>query len=152
MKIEYLCDNEQHVPTLAAWHHAQFGYLSPNSTLASRQEKLEATCRKDALPITLIALSDEGDLLGSASILITTITHQHLTPWLSTVFVAEKFRGHGIASGLSLRMIGEAKRLGYDQLYLFTPHNERLYARLGWETFGRATHNGTEVVLMQWAI
>jgi predicted acetyltransferase len=87
-----------------------------------------------------------------ACIFSTTITHRHLTPWLSTVFVADKHRGNGVASDLSLRMITEAKRLGYNQLYLFTPHSERLYASLGWQTFGRNEHNGTELVLMQRAI
>ena len=37
-------------------------------------------------------------LAGSASILPTTITHSHLTPWLSSVYVPGEHRGKGIAS------------------------------------------------------
>jgi len=71
-------------------------------------------------------------LLGSASILPATITHQHLTPWLSSVYVPEAHRGKGIASALSRRAASEAGKLGFDRLYLFTPRSEALYARLGW--------------------
>jgi hypothetical protein len=51
-------------------------------------------------------------------------------------------RGKGIASALSLRAIIEAARLGFDRLYLFTPNNETLYARMDWKTFERIDRNG----------
>ena len=33
MKVEYLADHPSHLPTVAAWQHQQFGYLTPNATL-----------------------------------------------------------------------------------------------------------------------
>jgi predicted N-acetyltransferase YhbS len=149
MKIEYLADHPLHLPTVAAWQHAQFGYLTPATTLADRTERLRRSLQKDALPIAFIALSGSGTLLGSAGILPTTITHKHLTPWLSSVYVPDEFRGKGIASTLSLHAIAEAVRLGYDRLYLFTPCSEALYARIGWSTFERVEHNGVVLTLME---
>ena len=99
--------------------------------------------------MAFIALSANGTLLGSAGILPATITHKHLTPWLSSVYVPEEFRGKGIASALSLRAIAEAARLGFDRLYLFTPHNETLYARLGFGIFERIDYNGLPLALME---
>jgi hypothetical protein len=58
-------------------------------------------------------------------------------------------RGKGIASALSLRAIIEAARLGFDRLYLFTPNNETLYARMDWKTFERIDHNGLSLTLME---
>ena len=58
-------------------------------------------------------------------------------------------RGRSIASALSLRAAEEAARLGFKTLYLFTPHNDSLYARLGWKTFDRALHNGLALTLME---
>jgi hypothetical protein len=55
----------------------------------------------------------------------------------------------GIASAVSLRAITEAARLGFEQLYLFTPRNETLYARMGWRTFERIEHNGLPLTLMK---
>jgi predicted N-acetyltransferase YhbS len=149
MKIEYLADHPAHVPTVAAWQQAQFGYLTPDATLEDRTEKLRRSLQKDALPMAFIALSGSETPIGSASVLPATITHKHLTPWLSSVYVPGEFRGKGIASALSLHATAEAARLGFDRLYLFTPHNETLYARIGWKTFDRIEYNGLSLTLME---
>ena len=149
MKIEYLADYPEHVPTIAAWQHAQFGYLTPATTLRDRTDRLHQSLQKDALPIAFIVLSDGGAIVGSAGILPITITHKHLTPWLSSVYVPPEHRGKGIASALSIHAIVEAARLGFDRLFLFTPHNESMYARLGWKTFDRVEHNRVPLAVME---
>ena len=87
--------------------------------------------------------------MGSASILATTLTHKHLSPWLSSVFVHPEYRGKRIASALSMRACAEAARLGFERLYLFTPRSETMYARLGWTTFDLATHSGVSLAIME---
>jgi predicted N-acetyltransferase YhbS len=149
MNIEYLADHPAYVPTVAAWQQAEFGYLTPALTLDDRTERLRRSLQKDALPMAFIALSNSGTILGSAGILTATITHQHLTPWLSSVYVPIEHRGEGIGSILSLRALAEAGRLGFERLYLFTPHNETLYARMGWRTFEQIDHNGVALTLME---
>jgi predicted N-acetyltransferase YhbS len=148
MRIEYLADNEIHLPTVAAWQHAQFGYLNPSVTLAQRTEKLRHSLQKRQLPTTLVSLSYDGAPLGFASVLPATITHKHLGPWLSSVFVPIEHRHKGVASALSLRAVAEAALAGFEEIYLFTPHNESLYARLGWKTFERSELNGLPIALM----
>ena len=149
MKIEYLADHPALVPIVATWQHAQFGYLTPTVTLEDRAERLRASLQKDALPMALVALDGDGAPMGSAGILSATITHKHLTPWLSSVYVPGEHRGKGIASALSLRAVDEAAKLGSDRLYLFTPHSEAMYARLGWKTFERIEYGGRPLVLME---
>jgi len=148
IRIEYLADHESSLPKVAEWQHAQFGYLNPSVTIEQRTNRLRESLQRDRLPMALVAVSGHGQLLGSASILKTTLTHQHLTPWLSSVFVPNELRLKGIASALSLRAIDEALRLGFERLYLFTPHSESLYARLGWQTFERTNHNGLPIAIM----
>jgi GNAT superfamily N-acetyltransferase len=145
MRIEYLADYPLHL----RWQRTQFGYITPTTTLEDRGERLRRSLQKDAFPMALIALSANGTLLGSAGILRATITHKHLTPWLFSVYVPEEFRGQGIASALSLRAIDEAARLGFERLYLFTPQNESLYARIGWRTFERIEYSGLPLILME---
>lgn len=149
IRTEYLADHDVHLPQVAQWQHAQFGYLNPAGTLEQRADRLRDALHRDRLPMALVAVSEEGRLVGSASILAATLTHQHLTPWLSSVFVSPEMRGRGVASALSLRAVGEAARLGFETLYLFTPHSQSLYARLGWKTFGSIVHNGQLLTLMQ---
>lgn len=146
--VHHLLDQKQHIPTVAAWQHAEFGYLSPGGTVQQRVDRLSGATDKARLPISLVAISNDGDLVGSANVVATTLTHKHLTPWLSSVFVPPEQRGRGIASKLSLAAVYEAGRLGFDTIHLFTPKSEALYARLGWETFEHAAINGVPVCLM----
>lgn len=149
MRIDHLFHCSEHLPAIARSQHDQFGYLNPLGTLPQREDRLRAAADAHRLPIALVALSNENLLYGSATILSTTLTHKHLTPWLSSVFVPPAHRGKGIASALSMRAIEEAARLGFRNLYLFTPHNETMYARLGWRTFEHAVHNGVKLAVMQ---
>jgi predicted N-acetyltransferase YhbS len=152
-EIHHLLDHTHHIPTVAAWQQAEFGYLSPGGSVEQRAERLRSASDKARLPIALVAISgDDGGLVGSAAIAATTLTHKHLTPWLSSVFVPPEQRGKGIASKLGLAAITEADRLGFERIYLFTPKNEALYARLGWETFEHAAINGVPVCLMVRAV
>lgn len=149
MRIEYLADHTALVPVIAMWQQSEFGYLTPSVTIEQRIARLQQSSQKGALPTTLLALSSDDEIVGVASILATTLTHKHLTPWLSTVFVPVELRGKGIASALSLRAVEEAHALGFDQLYLFTPHNESLYARLGWLAMEKASLDNTPVTIMR---
>ena len=151
IEIHHLLDHRHHLPTVAAWQHAEFGYLSPGGTVEQRAERLRTASDRARLPIVLVAMSG-GDLVGSAAVSATTLTHKHLTPWLSSVFVPPDQRGRGIASKLALAAITEADRLGFEKLHLFTPKNETLYARLGWKTFEHTAINGTPVCLMVRAV
>lgn len=148
MQIDYLARHAAFVPTVAAWHHEQFGYLNPAVTLAQRTERLRQSLDTQTLPLTLLALTDTGEPVGSTSITPATLTHAHLTPWLSSMFVCPGHRGAGIASAMARRALAECVRLGAEKLFLFTPHNESLYARLGWKTFDTANINGTPVAVM----
>jgi N-acetylglutamate synthase-like GNAT family acetyltransferase len=149
VRIEYLADRDNLLPQVARWQHVQFGYLNPAGTLGQRADRLRDALHRDRVPMALIAISEEGQLVGSASIVAATLTHPHLTPWLSSVFVPPEMRGRSTASALSLRAADEAARLGFKSLYLFTPHSESLYARLGWKTFDRTVHNGQPLTLME---
>jgi predicted N-acetyltransferase YhbS len=148
-RIAHLMECRHHIPTIAAWQQAEFGYLNPNGTVEERIERLSKANDRQQLPVSLVAISSDQDaLVGSANIVATTLTHKHLTPWLSSVFVPAEQRGKGIASALTLAAAAEARRLGFDTVCLFTPRNEAFYARLGWATFDRAMLGGVPAAVM----
>lgn len=147
IKIEPLAEHLHHLAELAAWHQAQFGYLNTSVTLEQRVDRLKASAQTGRLPMAYVALS-ENQLLGSASLLSQTITHAHLSPWLSSVYVALHHRGQGIASALIRNMVHEAARIGVKEVYLFTPSSEALYARLGWKVLEYADHKGLPLTIM----
>jgi predicted N-acetyltransferase YhbS len=147
LRLEYLADHVSHLPQLAKWHHAEFGYLNPANTVERYVERLNTSLRKSDLPTTFVALRDDT-LLGSASLVRQTITHQHLSPWLSSVYVDPAHRGGGIASALVGRVEQAAAELGWGKIYLFTPSSEKLYARLGWELMEYSSHHGLKIAIM----
>lgn len=146
-QIQSLTDNQLHIPTLAAWHQAQFGYLAPSVTIEQRLEKLTASAQKGKLPLTVVATC-ENQLLGSASLLPQTITHQHLSPWLSSVYVAPEFRNKRVGSALTQHIVHEAANIGIEKVYLFTPDAEALYAKLGWEIIEYSEYRGRRLTIM----
>jgi N-acetylglutamate synthase-like GNAT family acetyltransferase len=151
VRLEYLADHVSHLPQLATWQHAEFGYLNPANTVERYVARLTASLQKSNLPTTFIALRDDT-LLGSASLVRHTITHPHLSPWLSSVYVDPQYRGGGIASALVGRVEKAAAEMGSGRIYLFTPSSEKLYAGLGWERMEYSGYRDLTLAIMSKAL
>ena len=149
MIFEKLVNLQEHIPLVASWQQAEFGYLNPSVGLEERTENLRLSVLAPKLPMVILALSVEGEPIGAASILATTLTHKHLTPWLSTVVVPPNHRNKGVASALTEQAFLEARAMGFEKLYLFTPKKESLYSRLGWSKFDSVQLRGNEVSVME---
>jgi GNAT superfamily N-acetyltransferase len=148
MKIGYLADHREHIPRLAGWLHAQWGYLHENDSVERRAARLELRATRGGVPVTFVAVDGET-LLGSASLVDDDLeTRPELTPWLASVYVAPEHRGRGVASALVQRVVEEARGSGVDRLYLWTTDQERLYARLGWEPVERMPFQDEDIVVM----
>ena len=150
MRIEPIALHRGQVATLAAWHHAQWGYLYSHWThevcLAELQQHAE---REQGLPTTLLAL-DGGELLGSVSLVFEDAPElqEHGSPWLASLYVKPEARGRGIGARLARAAVARAADEGIDELFLFTPEHRDFYARLGWRELGRTALKGTPVDLM----
>ena len=148
MQIEYLADYPAHISELARLHFEEWSYLRPEESLEGRIARLRSSCGSNAIPSVVVALED-GELLGSAMLLAHDMdSHPQLTPWLAGVFVKPQYRGNGIGSALVKRIEAEAHSLRVSTLYLYTPHSESLYERLGWSVMERCEYRKTNVVVM----
>jgi N-acetylglutamate synthase-like GNAT family acetyltransferase len=65
------------------------------------------------------------------------------------VYVDPAHRRQGIGTALGERIKEEFEKLGVKAAYLFTPDQEKLYARLGWKTMCREEYRGETVTLMR---
>jgi N-acetylglutamate synthase-like GNAT family acetyltransferase len=153
MQIGYLADHPAFIPTLAQWHHAQWSYLSPGSTLERRTAHLQGQLGKMQIPTTFVAYNttetDAEIVIGSASLIAQDMdTRPELSPWLASVYVAAARRRQGIGSALVRRVVEEAAALNVKTLHLFTPDRESFYARLGWSVIERCTYRGYPQVVM----
>lgn len=159
MKIDYLADHPDAIPTLARWHHEQWKHLYPGDSIEQRIVRLEGHLSKDQIPMTFVALcrseknvaeTNRREVVGSASLIAQDMdTHPELSPWLASVFVTPQHRGQGIGTALVRRVIQEAKTQGVAQLYLFTtPDKNRFYSRLGWLLIERTHYRGYQQIVM----
>jgi GNAT superfamily N-acetyltransferase len=152
MQIDYLAHHHEHLATLAAWHHAQWGHLHPGETVEGRRRRLREQAQESGIPLVVVALEEEQPL-GSASIVAHDMdSHLEWTPWLASVFVASPFRGRGIGTALVERIEDEARRMDVDMLYLYTPDRTTFYQRLGWQPLSRETYRGEAVTVMRKAL
>ena len=150
MRIEPISLHRGPVATLAAWHHAQWGYLYSHWTqevcLAELQQHAE---REQGLPTTLLAFEGE-ELLGSVSLVFEDAPElqEHGSPWLASLYVKPEARGRGVGAQLTHAAVARAAAEGVEELYLFTPEHRDFYASLGWRELGRTALKGTPVDLM----
>jgi GNAT superfamily N-acetyltransferase len=149
LRIEPLADHVERVPTIARWHHAEWNRLNPALTLEAREARIRKRANRGGIPTTLVALV-EDELAGSASLVEDDMdTHPELTPWLASVYVPPEFRRRGVASALTRAIEAQAAREGVETLWLWTPDQERLYARLGWTMVAREPYRGVEATIMR---
>ena len=153
MTIEYLADRREFIPTVARWHHAEWGHLRPRETVEDRVGRVERDCGHFEVPTTFVA-SAGAQVLGSASLVENDMeTRKELSPWLSGVFVAPEHRRRGVGAALVERVVREAHALGIRRLYLYTPGSGTLYLRLGWSirerTFYPELWGDQEITIME---
>ncbi len=121
----------------------------PELTVENLTDIFREHLNRDCIPLTLIALFD-GQPAGTASIYVHDMdTRPDLSPWLAAVYVAPSYRKRGIGSALVKAVEGAAHKLRIGRLYLFTPDQERFYARLGWSVLERVEYWNQTVVIME---
>lgn len=151
MRIDYLAEHPQHVPTLARWHHAEWGPVLSGWSLEVAQAELALHTRGRAIPTTVVALDGE-QLLGSCSLLENDDERiRAWSPWLASLYVLPAARGGGVGSALVRRIEAEAAALGVARLYLYTSEAMGVigfYRRLGWDECDRLPLGGIEAVVM----
>ena len=149
VRIDYLADHPEMIPTQANWHYNQWGYLNPGCTVDRYIASLEKQLGRKQVPTAFVALEEDNSPLGSASLVTFDMdTKMDLSPWLASVFVVPEQRNKRIGSSLVRRVVDEAKEIGIEILYLFTPDRENFYARMGWTVFERTVYRGERIVIM----
>ena len=149
MKIINLSAAPEHIPTIAAWHHAQWGYLNPGSTVEARIEKMQRYLKGAAMPAMYICV-DGKHVVGTAALVESDMdSHPELSPWLASVYVNPDYRKQGVGATLVKRVVSEASALGFSPLYLFTPDQATFYQSLGWEFIAQELYRGSAATLMK---
>ena len=126
------------LPELAAWFIEEwepyYGPDGPGDAFADLAEARSA----DVIPICLVALDDDGRPLGTVALKERSVSHQHLSPWVVALLVRPEARGRGVGSRLLASVEAEARRLGFERIYVATDTATSLLERRGWRAFDTA--------------
>jgi len=131
MEIDFLKNKPQFAEKVALHWHNEWSQDKSDSDLGKQKKGILAKSNIGRVPFILVAF-DGDTFCGSAALFENDLDSMpELGPWLAGVFVAEGFRGQGIASKLVERVFDEAKKLGFDKIYLHTETAAKLYEKLG---------------------
>jgi GNAT superfamily N-acetyltransferase len=148
LRLGYLADHPDAVDPLARWHHAAWGHLIPDWTVAEAAAELAGHTGRRTAPTTVVAFAD-ADLAGSASLLLEDMPGTPpYAPWLASVYVVPAFRRRGIGARMVTRVVEDARALGFSSLHLFTTEAEGWYASRGWRPRERFPYAGEAAVIM----
>ncbi len=148
MRILDLGERPDLIPLLAALHLPQWQTAHPGWT-RSEWEK-EFSRHLGEFPRTLLALNEQDELLGSASLVEDDMNGSvAYSPWLANVLVLPGARGAGIGGKLIAAIEDTAKTLGFPALHLFTEDQQALYQRRGWQALQEMSFEGKAVSLMR---
>ncbi len=148
MKIEPLSDHKNLISEIAELHQAEWVHFDPDFTIDKRKTAIKNAARHEGIPSIFVAI-ENTEFCGSAALVEQDLeTHPELSPWLSAVFVKERWRGRGVAKSLVQYCECEAKKAGVQKLYLSTEFASKLYESLGWQTIERCLYKGVQVDVM----
>lgn len=148
-RVVPLAERPDLLDQVARWGFAEWGHLRPGGdSLEARRERVRATLRQRAIPMTFVALGGQGEAIGTAALILDDIEGDPRNPWLASVYVPPEARRRGIASALVQAVERAAADLGHDRLYLFTASAPELYAGLGWRALERRDYRGESILVM----
>lgn len=146
--LQRLSTDDPNVPLVAGWTFAAWGHLHPGLTLEQATERTKANCGRAGVPSIFVAMQGETPV-GTASLIADDMSiRRELSPWLASVFVVPEYRGQGIASTLVRRVEAEATESGFERFYLYTPDQQALYRRLGWQNEENVEYRREHVTVM----
>lgn len=88
------------------------------------------------LPRWYLLISNAGEIIGSYGLITNDFTsRQDLWPWICALYVEASYRGNDYGAKMLAHGRLEAKRLGFEKLYLCTEHIG-YYEKYGWAYIG----------------
>ena len=138
------------LPELTQMLHEEWKAFLPWSTPSLILERLTLSSSGQTFPFTVIALSAENALLGTASVKLRELpADTDKNYWLGEVLVQNEKRGQGIGSALIRACIDYTFKSVDAPLYLYTPDQQALYQKFGWVGVEEKLIDGEAVTVME---
>lgn len=126
----------------AQWANDDWKETDPNDDIQWYLDVYSESAEdSSSLPISLVALADNDELVGVACVVKDEVLPdvQEPGPWVAAVFVHPAYRGRAVGKQLVNEAIRRARELGHTDVYLYTRSAADWYKTFGWERV-RETH------------
>lgn len=119
MKIKNIMDDIKHLEEYAKICQVTWGKKRTNEELKTyTKEKVKRILKEDKV-ISILGLLDNDKLIGFISLFkYDGLEMKNLTPWYATMYVKKEYRNKGYSKILNDAILNEAKKKGYDRIYL----------------------------------
>jgi GNAT superfamily N-acetyltransferase len=138
MKIDYLANHQDLIPTVAQWYLDTWKKFSENPSLETTKTRLANRLNADKLDVCFLCFDDNcnNELIGTFSVMQKDIpNNKQFSPCLSNLFVIEKYRRRKIGETLVNYAKQQARNFGFEKMHLYTTDKtvHLWYGKLGWE-------------------
>ncbi len=107
-------------------------YYGPDGP-GDAEKDLHESCNRDDLPVALVALDNDGTVLGTAALKRESVGSElGLGPWLAAFYVPIEHRKRGIGSALVEAIENKARNFGFESIFVSTDAAENIIRRRGW--------------------
>jgi len=119
MKIKNIMDDIKHLEEYAKICQVTWGKKKTDEELKTYiKEKVKRILEEDKV-ISILGLLDNDKLIGFISLFkYDGDEMKNLTPWYATMYVKKEYRNKGYSKILNDAILNEAKKKGYDRIYL----------------------------------
>lgn len=154
MEMAYLADQPEHINTLTEWLSKNWGSDEGGFSQEEWRTKLLQHLNTKSIPLTIVALHHKR-CVGTASLVFHDLKGQnHLSPWLSYVYVTPECRNKGIGTYLVKTLIRKAQMLGCTKLYSYQcePLVKKFkdkYLGLGLNAIDKINLNNESIIIME---
>lgn len=119
MKIKNIMDDIKDLEEYTKICQVTWGKKKTEEELKTyTKEKVKRILKEDKV-ISILGLLDNDKLIGFISLFkYDGDEMKNLTPWYATMYVKEEYRNKGYSKILNDAILNEAKKKGYDRIYL----------------------------------
>lgn len=123
----------------AAIQYFQSKWASENSMKVYEDSITHSITTESSLPIWYL-MEDAGEIVGCAGLISNDfISRMDLWPWICAIYVEENYRGKSLGKELLLRAKADAKKSGFNKVFLCTDHIG-YYEKYGFTYIGDGYH------------
>ena len=134
IKIEFLDDHRHMIRILENYFKAEWNeYYGPEGP-GNALNDIKSLCNKSELPIGLVALK-HNSFCGSVALRQKSASHQHLKPWVTSLYVVSEVRRQGVGTRLINAIERLSMNLGYSSIYARSATAANFFQKNNWMPF-----------------